>query len=148
MSFKQFSLLYQTVILEHNKNPKNFGKINNACCHFDGQNRMCGDFISIYLSLETLNEKGKKISNISFEGQGCAILKASASLMTELLQGKSVSDTQSLFEDFIRLTSGELDFCESLNQLNIFSGLSAFQSRLQCARLPWDTLFKGLSKCQ
>lgn len=147
MSNKQFLSLYQTTVLEHNKNPKNFGKINNPshCC--SGQNKMCGDYLDIYLSLNLVDNEEKQITNISFEGQGCAILIASASMMTELIKGKFFLETQKLILEFLCLTSGELNHSEHLHELNIFAGISVFQSRLQCAKLPWNTLFEGLSKC-
>lgn len=130
--------------LQHNKNPKNFGKIENACCHFDGQNKMCGDYLSIYISFQGEGQVSKEIADISFECEGCAILKASASMMTEHLKGKSILESKYIFQDFLKLLSKDLEYSEKLDQLNIFSGIASFQSRMQCAMLPWDTLFKGL----
>lgn len=149
MSVKQFSSLYQTTILELNKRPKNYGKIENPSVTLVGQNKMCGDYVNLYLIMDLQpGDVERRIVNITFEGEGCAILKASASLMTELLIGKSIPEAQQLFHDFMRLTSGELDFSAHLNQSNIFAGISDYQSRLQCARLPWETLCKGLVQCQ
>lgn len=108
---------------------------------------MCGDYLNIYLSLNLAENAEKQITNISFEGQGCAILIASASMMTELVKGKLILETQKLILEFLCLTSGKLNHSERLQELNIFAGISKFQSRLQCAKLPWNTLFEGLTKC-
>lgn len=147
MSNKQFLSLYQETVLQHNKNPKNFGKMESPCHCFSGQNKMCGDYLDIYLSLNFLKDKQTQIVNISFEGQGCAILIASASMMTQLVKGKLILESQELILEFHRLISGELNYSKNLQELNIFSGISVFQSRLQCAKLPWNTLLEGLSKC-
>lgn len=141
--------LYQTLILHHSKNPKNFYKIETSCCCLNGQNKMCGDYIYIYLAFDKKDQSKTttSISNISFQGQGCAILIASASMMTEIIKGKTLSEVENIIQNFIQLITGELAYSEELNELNIFSGISNFQSRLQCARLPWDTLNQGLATC-
>jgi len=143
-----YSELYQKTILAYNKSPKNFGKIVGPCCEIHGQNQMCGD----YLSLHLVFDDEKTLDNISFEGEGCAILMASASMMTELLKGKSMVEIGGLLTEFRKILNGELEYSQILGELNIFSGLAQFQSRIKCALLAWDTLMEGVReqclKCQ
>jgi len=133
-----FSKLYQETILRYNKHPKNFGKLENACC-FEGQNKMCGDFIRLFLHLTE-----NKIEAASFEGEGCAILKASASMMTDLLKGKFLHEIDELFDNFKSILENSGSYCEDLKEANVFAGLSHFHSRAQCALLPWETLINGI----
>lgn len=134
----------EKIIMEHNKNPKNFGRLTNACCRAIGQNSCCGDYVDIYVCFSQGEQQQKKITKISFEGEGCTIVKASASMMTELLLGKTLSEAYDLFSDFLRLIGKELPYSEKLDQANIFSGVTNLQSRMQCAMLPWNTLIRGL----
>lgn len=140
----QFLELYQQVILQHNKNPKNFGKLEEASSKFAGHNKMCGDYVVIQISFCVDDNFKKYVSKIAFEGEGCAILKASASIMTELLKDKTLDQIHGLLNDFRRILSGDLESSETLHQANIFAGLTTFPSRVQCAALPWDTLHKGI----
>lgn len=148
MKQASYSELYQKTILAYNKSPKNFGKITGPCYEIHGQNQMCGDYLSLYL---VFDDK-KTLDNISFEGEGCAILMASASMMTELLKGKNMVEIDRLMIEFRKILNGELDYSQILGELNIFSGLAQFQSRIKCALLAWDTLIEGVEeqcqKCQ
>ena len=129
------SELYQQVILEHNKKPKNFRKIEPCSHHAEGFNPLCGDHLNVYL-----NVKNDIIEDIAFEGDGCAISKASASMMTEGLKGKSVEQAQLLIEEFHNLITGKLDPEKNdhhLGKLAIFSGVWHFPMRVKCASLSW-----------
>ncbi len=105
---------------------------------------MCGDYLTVHISFKEAVKDEKQVSDISFEGDGCAILKASASMMTDLLLGKTVKEIEGLFILFQKIIHGEINFSDDLGQVNIFSGLGRFPSRIQCAILPWDTLVKGM----
>ena len=141
--------IYQTTILSHNKSPKNFGKITNPCCSFHGQNQMCGDYVILHMNFEEKEPSKEILTNLSFEGEGCAILMASSSMMTELLKGKNLMEIRELMNEFRKILYGEIEFCQNLGEINIFAGLSKFSSRIQCAMLSWETLIKGINnKCQ
>lgn len=132
--------LYQQVILDHNKNPRNFKKIENANHSAEGYNPLCGDKINIYINLEN-----EIIENISFLGSGCAISKASGSLMTSILKGKTKADAEKLFEKFQSLITGKNGSeNEELGKLNILSGVKEFPTRVKCASLPWHTMISAL----
>ena len=134
--------LYQQVILDHNKNPKNYGKLECANCSSEGYNPLCGDHINLYLQVEN-----GRIRDVSFEGSGCAISKASASLMTAELKGKSVGEAKHLFEKFQHLvTSGnsEEPDLDGLGKLAIFAGVREFPLRVKCASLAWHTMSAAL----
>jgi nitrogen fixation NifU-like protein len=137
--------LYQQVILEHNRKPRNFRKLEVATHQAEGFNPLCGDHVWVYLNL---SPEGT-IQEVSFEGSGCAICKASASMMTQSLIGKSMSEAQELFKEFKNLLIGELkpDSDEhNLGKLKIFSGIWQYPSRVKCAALPWHTMSGAL--CQ
>ena len=130
--------LYQEVILDHNKSPRNFRKIENADRKIEGYNPLCGDHYTIYLKLN-----GDTIQDVSFEGTGCAISKASASVMSETVKGKTKSEIEKLFHTFHRLVTGEADpgdHLDNLGKLAAFSGVSEFPARVKCAILAWHTL--------
>lgn len=128
--------LYQEVILEHNREPRNFHKLEDSIVK-EGFNPLCGDHIFVYVKIID-----DKISDISFLGEGCAICKASTSMMTEAVKGKSVSDAKRLFEDFHGLlTKGE---SKDLGKLSIFLGVRQYPVRIKCASLPWHTLKAAL----
>lgn len=133
--------LYQEVILDHNKNPQNFFKLENANRHAEGYNPLCGDHLTVYLKLE-----GDKIQEISFEGSGCAISKASGSMMTSNIKGKTVVEINQLFEKFHTMLTGEPNATlpEGLDKLEVFSGVCEFPSRVKCATLAWHTLKSAL----
>lgn len=132
--------LYQQVILDHNKNPRNFKKLENSNRSAEGYNPLCGDKINIYINLEN-----DIIENISFQGSGCAISKASASLMTSILKGKTKEETEKLFDKFQNLITGKNGSSnEELGKLNILSGVKEFPTRVKCASLPWHTMISAL----
>src|SRR5437588_12588101 len=138
----ELSELYQAVILDHNKKPRNFHKLENATHTAEGFNPLCGDQLSIYLQLED-----DRVKDISFEGSGCAIWKASASMMTDAVKGKSKQDAEALFDEFHRMVRGELDEENEpnhLGKLKIFAGVREFPVRVKCATLSWHTLRAAL----
>ena len=134
--------LYQEVILDHNRSPRNFHEMPDAGRKVEGHNPLCGDHYTVYVKLE-----GDKITDISFKGSGCAISKASASVMTSVVKGMSCAEAEALFEKFQRLVKGELDpsvDLEDLDKLAAFSGVSEFPARVKCAILAWHTLRAAL----
>lgn len=136
------SQLYQEVILDHNRKPRNWGAIAGANRHADGHNPLCGDHIKL-----TLNVADEKIEAIAFEGHGCAICKASSSMMTGAVKGKTVQEAETLVEEFRGMTTGTLDpeSQEShLGKLKVFAGVKDLPSRVKCAILPWHTLHAAL----
>ena len=139
MSYDSRTELYQQFILEHNKNPKNFNKLNNATHTAEGYNPLCGDHLTVYLRIN----KNNIIEDISFEGDGCAISKSSTSMMTVALKGKSIAEAQDIFQQFHRLITGELDPDKdehTLGKLAVFSGIWHFPARVKCASLAWHTM--------
>ncbi len=140
----ELKTLYQEVILDHNKHPNNFRKIENADREVEGYNPFCGDHYTLYLKL-----KGDKIDDISFTGSGCAISKASASVMTTVLKGKTMEDARRLFETFHQLVTGHHDgSMDDLGKLAVFSGVSEFPARVKCAILAWHTVQSALNSKQ
>ncbi len=130
--------LYQQVILDHNKSPRNYHRMDGATRHVEGYNPLCGDHYTIYVRLE-----GETIADVSFEGAGCAISKASASVMSSLVKGRTIDEAEELFRDFHRLVKGEIEGeeeIERLGKLAAFAGVSEFPARVKCASLPWHTL--------
>jgi nitrogen fixation NifU-like protein len=134
--------LYQNVILEHNRSPRNYRVMKDADRKAEGSNPVCGDHLTVWLKLD-----GDIIRDVSFHGMGCAISRASASLMTAAVKGRSRSDAAELFERFRRLVTGTSAAAESetLGKLAVFSGVSAFPTRVKCASLPWHALKAALS---
>jgi nitrogen fixation NifU-like protein len=133
--------LYQEIILEHNKNPRNFRKLPEANRMLEGYNPLCGDHYTLYLKIID-----DVIVDISFEGSGCAISKASASVMTTLLKGKTKSEAEKMFGTFHQLVTGELKDVsfETLGKLGAFAGVSEFPARVKCASLAWHTMHSAL----
>ena len=130
--------LYQEVILDHNRRPRNFGPLPEANRRAEGHNPLCGDRVTVYLDVE-----GDRIRGVSFEGAGCAISTASASLMTEALQGLSAEEARALFHGFHKLvTKG--DEGEELGKLAVFTGVREYPMRVKCATLAWHTLMAAL----
>jgi len=130
--------LYQEIILDHNKNPRNFGLMGDANRVIEGYNPLCGDRYTIYLKLHE-----DIIEDIRFSGAGCAISKASASVMTTVLKGKSIKDAEALFERFHTLVTKEskgFEDAESLGKLAAFAGVSEFPARVKCAILAWHSM--------
>jgi nitrogen fixation NifU-like protein len=135
--------LYQEIILDHNKNPRNYRAMEDATRSVEAFNPLCGDHYTIYLKLE-----GDVIRDISFTGSGCAISKASASVMSAELKGKSKKEAEALFESFHRLVTGDLDGLsnvETPGRLAAFSGVSEFPARVKCASLAWHTMKSALT---
>ncbi|HEX4924237.1 MAG TPA: SUF system NifU family Fe-S cluster assembly protein [Bdellovibrionales bacterium] len=131
--------LYQQMILEHNKKPRNFGKLPDATHQAEGFNPLCGDHYTVYLKLE-----GGVVKSVYFEGAGCAISKASASMMTAALQGKTADEAKALFEDFHSLLTGKSEAADRLGKLKIFSGIWKYPSRVKCASLSWHAMKSAL----
>jgi nitrogen fixation protein NifU and related proteins len=133
--------LYQQVILDHNKNPRNFHEMPDATSHVEGYNPLCGDHYTIFLKTE-----GETIREVSFTGNGCAISKASASVMSSTVKGKSKEEAERLFETFHRLVTGDASGLSAadLGRLAAFSGVSEFPARVKCATLAWHTLRSAL----
>ena len=129
--------LYQEVILDHNKRPRNFGPLEGADRDAEGFNPLCGDRFNIHLKLD-----GDRIADIRFEGNGCAISTASASVMTETLKGKTIEEAKALFDSFHDVVTGkregEADIA-TLGKLAVFAGVSEFPVRVKCATLSWHT---------
>ena len=135
--------LYQEVILDHNKNPRNFREIENADKTADGNNPLCGDALRVYVSMED-----DKVADVAFKGSGCAISKASASMMTQIVKGKSKEEAETLFHEFQNMVTGELDAETDenhLGKLKIFAGVLEFPARVKCASLSWHTLHAALN---
>jgi nitrogen fixation NifU-like protein len=138
----ELSELYQQVILDHNKKPRNFRKLETANHTADGYNPLCGDQLTVYLNLAD-----DAVQEVAFEGSGCAISKASASMMTQAVKGKSKEDAEKLFNEFHLMVTGELNEEteeNSLGNLKIFAGVREFPVRVKCASLPWHTLHAAL----
>lgn len=138
--------LYQQVILDHNKNPRNFGIIDDATNTAEGHNPLCGDQIDVYAKVES-----GKILEIKFKGAGCAISKASASIMTTLIVGKTVAEAKDLFDDFINIVTADLsDKCDTLElgKLAVFCGVREYPARVKCASLAWHTMMKAIQKSE
>ena len=134
--------LYQQVILDHNKSPRNFRKIENATQHAEGFNPLCGDHIDVYLTVED-----GFVKDVSFKGEGCAISKASASLMTSTLKGKTKEEAENLFNKFHDLVTGKLGDnpdIDELGKLAVFAGVQEFPVRVKCASLAWHTMINAL----
>jgi len=130
--------IYQELLLDHNKNPRNFYRMEDADMSLLGHNPLCGDRYTIYLKM-----KDGIVAEVSFEGEGCAISKASASLMTEVVKGKTKEEALALFEQFHQLVTGGLNLDEALitlGKLAAFSGIRELPMRVKCAILPWHTL--------
>ena len=139
----QLRELYQEVILDHNKRPRNFGPLEEATCDLEGYNPLCGDRFTIHLKLD-----GDRIVDIRFEGSGCAISTASASVMTETLKGKTIEEARALFEKFHDLVTGQADGevdLATLGKLAVFAGVSEFPMRVKCATLSWHTTQAALA---
>lgn len=140
----ELSELYQQVILDHNKKPRNFRKLDTANHSAEGYNPLCGDHLTVYLDLED-----DLVKDVGFEGSGCAISKASASMMTQAIKGKSKEEAETLFKEFHSMVTGDLDEETEENRLGnlkIFAGVREFPVRVKCATLPWHTMHAALNK--
>jgi nitrogen fixation protein NifU and related proteins len=138
----ELSDLYQEVILDHNKNPRNFRAIDEADQQADGNNPLCGDQLKVFLKIN-----GDIVEDVAFLGSGCAISKASASMMTQTLKGKTLAEAEILFDEFHRMVTGKLDIESDenvLGKLKIFAGVLEFPARVKCASLSWHTVHAAL----
>ena len=135
--------LYQEVILDHNKRPRNFGVLEEADRTAEGYNPLCGDKLTLYLQFD-----GEVIRDVRFDGSGCAISKASASLMTESIKGKSLKEVEALFERFQGMVTADSDSSpntDQLGKLSVFAGVREYPARVKCAVLAWHTLRSAFS---
>jgi nitrogen fixation NifU-like protein len=131
--------LYQEVILDHYKKPRNFRALPDANRKLEGYNPLCGDKITVYLKVED-----GVVKDISFQGSGCAISTASASMMTDSLKGKSVDKAEAIFRGFHDLVTGKNQGAEDLGKLTVFTGVREFPMRVKCATLAWHTFHAAL----
>src|ERR1700739_4553556 len=137
--------LYQDIILDHGRHPRNFRKIDHPSHFAQGHNPLCGDRVTVYLALD-----GDRISDVTFDGRGCAISTAAASLMTEVLKGKTIADARALFAEFhARVTGGEPTewpepLAEERDRLEPLTGVKAYPARVKCATLSWHALEAAL----
>jgi nitrogen fixation NifU-like protein len=135
--------LYQQIILDHNRSPRNFKKVADANHSAEGTNPLCGDRITVYVKVE-----GDVISDVGFQGSGCAISQAAASLMTAAVKGKSTDEAERLFAAFHDMVTGPPDGSAdtaSLGKLAALAGVKQFPARVKCANLPWHTLHAALT---
>jgi nitrogen fixation protein NifU and related proteins len=139
------SELYQNVILEHNRSPRNYRAMSDADRKAEGHNPLCGDQVTVWVRMD-----GDVIGDVTFQGAGCAISRASASLMTSAVKGKSRLEAEALFQRFHQLVTGTLPSgeAETLGKLAVFSGVSQFPIRVKCASLSWHTLKAALEDSQ
>jgi len=147
MDLKQ---LYQDIILEHGKSPRNLGKCEGYSHEAKGYNPLCGDKVHVYLKLDN----GKKVESLTFEGEGCAISLASASIMTELIRGKSINDTKEIMNAFLymikntsKIQSNHLDEDQKTKLMSL-SGVKQYPMRVKCATLSWHTLISAIDNTQ
>lgn len=134
--------LYQSVILDHNRAPKNFRPMPGATGHGEGYNPLCGDQLSVWLKRD-----GDLISDVSFQGSGCAISKAAASLMTTVVKGKTVAEVGAIFDSYHRMVTGQGGPADDLPpKLAIFAGVREFPARVKCATLAWHALKAALEQ--
>jgi len=137
--FDDLQDLYQQVIIDHSRSPRNFRKLETANRVAEGHNPLCGDRVTLYLHLQD-----GVIRDVSFQGDGCAISKAAASVMTETLKGKTTAEAEALFGKFHDLVTTGKTGTEDLGKLAVFSGVSRFPARVKCAILPWHALASTL----
>ncbi len=134
--------LYQEVILDHNKRPRNFRTLAKPSHHAEGHNPLCGDRLDLFLNVES-----DRIADIGFQGSGCAISRASASLMTDAIKGSSIAEALALFERFHRMVTTPPDAgVEDMGKLSVLAGVREFPVRVKCASLAWHTLKAALER--
>ncbi|MGN6591892.1 MAG: Fe-S cluster assembly sulfur transfer protein SufU [Terriglobales bacterium] len=137
----QLDDLYQELVIDHSKRPRNFGPLPEANRRAEGFNRLCGDRVTVLVELD-----GDTVRQVRFQGSGCAISTASASLLTEAVRGKSVAETEALFQRFHKLVTGGADAgTEGMGKLAVFAGVSEYPARVKCASLAWHTLHQALA---
>ena len=134
--------LYQEVILDHNRKPRNYGTLEHASQKAEGHNPLCGDRISVSVKID-----GERIDGIAFEGESCAICKASASMMTVNVKGKTRADAEALIQEFRDMATGKLEpeGARHIGRLTVFAGVRDLPTRVKCAILPWHTLHAALN---
>jgi nitrogen fixation NifU-like protein len=134
--------LYQEVILDHNKKPRNWGVLADATHKAEGHNPLCGDHITL-----TVKVNGSQVEAVNFQGESCAICKASASMMTAVMKGKSAGDAETMIREFREMATGQLDLQapHHLGRLTVFAGVRDLPTRVKCAILPWHTLHAALN---
>lgn len=133
--------LYQQIIVEHNRSPRNFRPMPEATRSAEGDNPLCGDRITLFVKLD-----GDTVADVSFQGKGCAISQASASLLTGAVKGKSVADADKLFREFQAMVMGQgQPDTATLGKLAAFGGVKQFPARIKCANLAWHTLHAALT---
>ena len=137
-----YRALYQEVILDHNKKPRNYGTLEHASHQAAGHNPLCGDHITVALDLNLDAESVECIDGIAFQGESCAICKASASMMTVAVKGKTRADAETLIQEFLAMAIGKLDLDSPnhIGRLAVFAGVRDLPTRVKCAILPWHTL--------
>lgn len=136
------SELYQSIILDHNRSPRNFRELPNASSSAEGYNPLCGDQLKVWITLD-----GDRIREVTFQGSGCAISKASASLMTTVVKGKTVAEASRVFESFHRMVTGHGGPVDDLPaKLAVFAGVREFPARVKCASLAWHALRNALAQ--
>lgn len=131
--------LYQEVIFDHNRNPRNSHPMADASHRANGSNPLCGDQITVYVKV-----KGDVIEDVSFEAHGCAISTASASLMTQVLKGNSITEVEAMFDDFHKMATGEAAATARLGKLAVLEGVREYPARVKCATLAWHTLHAAI----
>lgn len=136
--------MYQAVIIEHARSPRNFKPLATPTHHCDGRNPLCGDEVSLDLSV---NDEGR-ITDVGFQGQGCAISKASVSMMTAAIKGKTVTEARELFERFHALVTGKPVDEAALGKLVAFKGVAAYPMRVKCATMGWHVMMNALGESQ
>ena len=135
--------LYQETILDHSRHPRHFGRLENANHVGEGHNPLCGDRVKVYLRVG----EGERIDDISFEGRGCAISQASASMMTDLVKGRTVGEAEELMDGFLHLVKGEdasAISADDREHLDVMAGVQAYPMRVKCATLAWHTMKSAL----
>ena len=139
--FEDLRDLYQEVIFDHNRNPRNFRVIEQADRRVEGFNPLCGDRLTLFLKMD-----GDRITDASFQGSGCAISTASVSLMTEIIKGKTEAEAEALFKAFHEMTTGKTEDIqlEAIGKLAVLAGVREYPARVKCATLAWHTLDAAL----
>ena len=130
--------LYQEVILDHSKNPQNFGILNQYTCTAEGNNPMCGDSLTVYVNIEN-----NVISDVSYRARGCAISVASASIMSKIIKGKTIEEVDILFDKFHKLCTGQdigIENDDEIETLQVLSGVSKFPTRVKCSTMSWHAI--------
>lgn len=137
--------LYEQTILDHNKSPRNYGSLEGANRTAEGYNPLCGDHYNVYLIVEN-----GIVKDVKFEGSGCAISKASASIMSSVIKGKSVAEAKTLFDKFHRLVTTQVEESEKedLGRLKVFAGVCDYPARVKCASLAWHTMAAAMNEDQ